>query len=144
MPLAPEAVERILDAWPIARLATLDPGGAPHQVPIVFTRVGGRIYSPVDGKPKRAAELVRLANVRRDPRVSLLLDHWEDDWTHLWWLRIDGRARVIGAGDADLGGIERALRAKYPQYSRVPVFRGTPTLLDIDCVRQVSWSSAAG
>jgi PPOX class probable F420-dependent enzyme len=141
MPLARDAQERILDTWPVARLATLDSGGAPHLVPIVFVRVAGRLWSPIDGKPKRGAALARLANVRRDPRVSLLLDHWDDDWTRLWWLRVDGRARVVSGAEVGLGPIESALRAKYPQYARTPVFHGAPTLLEIESVRVTSWSA---
>ena len=144
MPLARDALERILDTWPVARLATLDSGGAPHLVPIVFVRVAGRLWSPIDGKPKRGAALARLANVQRDPRVSLLLDHWDDDWARLWWLRVDGRARVVSGGDVDLAPIESALRAKYPQYARVAVFRGAPTLLEIEPIRIASWSSDEG
>jgi len=141
MRLAPEAIERILDAWPVAHLATLGADGAPHQVPIVFARVAGRIWSPVDGKPKRSAALARLANVRRDPRVSLLLDHWDADWTRLWWLRIDGRARVVSGDEVDHAAIERALRVKYPQYASVPVFRGPVTLIEIEFERITTWSS---
>jgi len=142
MPLAAAAIERILDAWPVARLATLGATGAPHQVPIVFARVAGRLWSPIDGKPKRGSPLARVVNLRRDPRVSLLLDHWDDDWTQLWWLRIEGRARVVSAADADLPAIEGALRAKYPQYGRVPVFADPPTALEIECLRLASWSAA--
>lgn len=140
MRLAPEAIERILDTWPVARLATLGPDGAPHQVPIVFARAAGRLYSPVDGKPKRGGPLARLENVRRDPRVCLLLDHWDSDWTRLWWLRLDGRARVVAGTDVDLSEIEPALRAKYPQYATVPLFTDPPTLLEIEVGRTASWS----
>jgi PPOX class probable F420-dependent enzyme len=139
MRLAREAIERILDTWPVAHLATLGPDGAPHQVPIVFARVAGRLYSPVDGKPKRGAALARLENVRRDPRVCLLLDHWSDDWTQLWWLRLDGRARVVTGAEVDLAATERALRAKYPQYAALPVFVSPPTLLEIEPMRMTSW-----
>jgi PPOX class probable F420-dependent enzyme len=141
MRLAREAIERILDTWPVAHLATLGPDGAPHQVPIVFARLAGRLYSPVDGKPKRGAALARLDNVRRDPRVCVLLDHWSDDWSRLWWLRLDGRARVVAGADLDLSPIEHALRAKYPQYAALPIFTGSPTLLEIQASRTSSWSA---
>jgi hypothetical protein len=71
--------------------------------------------------------------------VSLLLDHWDDDWTRLWWLRIDGRARVVGAEQVDTASIERALRAKYPQYAEVPVFDGPATSIEIEVARLSSW-----
>jgi len=142
MRLAPGAIDRILDSWPVARLATLGPDGAPHQVPIVFARVAGRLYSPIDGKPKRGTALARLANVQRDSRVSVLLDHWEADWARLWWLRLDGRARVVAPDEIDAGPIERALRAKYPQYRTLPLFADPPTLLEIEVGRTVSWSAS--
>jgi PPOX class probable F420-dependent enzyme len=100
----------------VARLATVGPDGAPHLVPIVFAVTGDVIYSAVDAKPKRHRRLRRLANIEREPRVSVLADHYEDDWTRLWWVRADGLARVTVTSDAGLA----ALRAKYPQYARTP------------------------
>jgi PPOX class probable F420-dependent enzyme len=135
-------VERILETWPRATLAALGPAGEPWQVPIVFARTAGRLWSPVDGKPKRGTGLARLAHVRRDPRVSLLLDHWDADWSRLWWLRLDGRARVLTAADVDLDPIERALRAKYPQYAAVSLFSEPPTLLEIEVTRIASWKAS--
>jgi PPOX class probable F420-dependent enzyme len=139
MRLPREAVEHILEHWPVARLATLRPDGAPHVVPIVFARAAGRLYSPIDAKPKRGADLARLEHVRRDPRVSLLLDHWDDDWQRLWWLRLDGRARVVTGRDADLAAVERALRAKYPQYASTSPFLEPPVCLEIEIARSASW-----
>lgn len=138
--IPPEAIERLLDSWPVARLAT---GGAagPHLVPVVFARAGGRLWSPVDGKPKRGGELARLRNARRDPRVSLLLDHYDEDWTRLWWIRVDGAAQVLGAAGAEAA--VAALRAKYPQYGEVPLFAGSPTLLSIEPLRVSGWCAAA-
>ncbi len=133
--------ERLLDTWPVARLATLGPDGAPHQVPIVFARRGATLYSPVDGKPKRGGELARLRNVRRDPRISLLLDHYDDDWTRLWWIRVDAVAQVVGTEGAEAA--VTALRAKYPQYAEVPLFAGPPTLLSIEPLRVSGWCAAS-
>jgi PPOX class probable F420-dependent enzyme len=128
-------LDRLLDTWPVARLATVAPDGRPHQVPIVFARVAGVLWSPVDGKPKASGALARIRNLRAEPRVSLLLDHYDDDWQRLWWIRIDGRACTV-AGDA---GAEAALRAKYPQYREVPLYAGEPLLIRIDADRVVSW-----
>ena len=100
----------------VARLATVGPDGAPHLVPIVFAVVGNVIYSAVDAKPKRHRRLQRLANIEREPRVSVLADHYSDDWTQLWWVRADGLARVSLRSNAGLA----ALRAKYPQYASAP------------------------
>jgi PPOX class probable F420-dependent enzyme len=144
MRLPDAEVERILEHWPVARLAALGPAGEPWQVPIVFARVAGRLYSPVDGKPKRSAALARLRHVARDPRVSLLLDHWDADWTRLWWLRLDGRARAVAGARIELPAVERALRVKYPQYAEGALFRGPPTLLEIEIVRSASWCARPG
>jgi PPOX class probable F420-dependent enzyme len=104
---------------PIARLATATPGGAPHLVPVVFA-VGEDdvVYTAVDAKPKTTRRLRRLANIESNPQVSLLVDHYDDDWARLWWVRADGLAAIHADGDAMKTGL-RLLRAKYPQYQSV-------------------------
>jgi PPOX class probable F420-dependent enzyme len=100
----------------VARLATVSPDGRPHLVPIVFALVGATIHTAVDAKPKRTRNLKRLANIAADPRVSVLADHYDEDWTQLWWVRADGLARVAeGSAEA-----VAALRARYPQYRETP------------------------
>ena len=118
---------------PVARLATVTPEGVPHLVPVVFavaaeTGDGGGdvVYTAVDGKPKTTRRLRRVANIERNPQVSLLVDHYTDDWTQLWWVRADGLASVHWDDTArDVG--YRLLRAKYAQYGSVsldgPVIR---------------------
>ena len=144
MELPPALVEGLLERWPVARLATLGSGG-PQQVPVVFVRIGGALWSPVDGKPKGTRELARVRHVRAEPRVSLLLDHYEDDWRCLWWIAISGQARVVRPADPSLdwevASALDALRAKYPQYGSVPLLREPPTLLRVDPVRVRSWCS---
>jgi PPOX class probable F420-dependent enzyme len=143
MQLDREIVERLLERWPVARLVTLGRDGRPHVVPIVFARHGGHLWSPVDAKPKAARELARVRNVRTRPEVSVLLDHYDADWTMLWWLRVDGRASAVEAGDPSLQGslelVASALRAKYPQYASVQLFRGKPLLLRIAIEQMRSW-----
>jgi len=102
----------------VARLATADGDGVPHLVPIVFALLHDTIYSAVDAKPKRTTALRRLANVRANPRVAVLADHYEDDWTALWWVRADGAASILDAADAS--GALDALAARYAQYRRDP------------------------
>ena len=136
-------VERLLARWPVARLATLGPDGAPALVPVVFAASGGRLWLPVDGKPKRGGELARVANVRRDPRVALLLDRYEADWSALWWVRIDGAGEIVaGAGAPGVADAAAALREKYPQYAETPLFRDAePTLLAVEPRRITSWAA---
>jgi PPOX class probable F420-dependent enzyme len=100
-----------LAAARIGRLATT----APRIVPVTFAVVGRAVVHAVDHKPKTSRALARLEDIRRDPRVSLLVDHYEEDWSRLWWVRADGAARVVDAGDTP-EAIE-ALAAKYPQYA---------------------------
>jgi PPOX class probable F420-dependent enzyme len=109
---------------PVARLATVTPAGVPHLVPVVFAvgdeSSGNRdvVYTAVDAKPKTTRLLRRLANIESNAQVSLLVDHYADDWTQLWWVRVDGVASIHGDGEAaDIG--YRLLRAKYPQYQSV-------------------------
>jgi len=95
----------------VARLATVTPDGRPHVVPVCFVLADDAIFTAVDAKPKSTRALRRLDNVRANPRASLIVDHYDDDWSQLWWVRVDGRARVVDDDRAiDL------LVAKYPQY----------------------------
>ena len=107
---------------PVARLATSTPDGKPHLVPVVFA-VGVDIdhdvvYTAVDAKPKTTQRLRRLANIENNPQASLLVDHYSDDWTQLWWVRADGVATIHHDGEQMHTGY-RLLRAKYPQYQSV-------------------------
>jgi PPOX class probable F420-dependent enzyme len=105
---------------PVARLGTVAPDGMPHLVPVVFALRDEVVYTAVDAKPKTTQRLRRLANIERHPLVSLLVDHYADDWTQLWWVRIDGIAAIHDEGDALDAGHD-LLRAKYTQYQSVPL-----------------------
>jgi PPOX class probable F420-dependent enzyme len=103
----------------VARLATLDEAGRPHLVPICFALEGETLYSAVDEKPKRSKQLKRLENIRRHPKVTVLVDHYEDDWSRLWWVRLDGAAQVLDEGTEREHALE-LLGAKYHQYRSEP------------------------
>jgi PPOX class probable F420-dependent enzyme len=120
----------------VAVLATADATGGPHLVPITFVLDGDTIYSAVDGKPKRSTRLRRHANIQAQPRVSLLVEHWAEKWSRLWWVRADGLARV----SADSSTVERVvqlLTRKYDQYQRVAV--GGP-VIEVDVHTWKGWS----
>jgi len=104
----------------VARLATLRADGTARLVPITFVLLNGLVCSAVDEvKPKRSTQLARLADVRRDPRAAVLVDHYAEDWAQLWWVRIDGTAAVHETGElADQA--RTALAAKYPPYATAP------------------------
>ena len=112
----PGELHRRVAAAPAARLATLRRDGTPRLVPVTFALVDGLLWFAVDDvKPKRSARLARLADIDRDPRVALLVDHYADDWAALWWVRVDGRAAVHDAGPGRERALD-ALAAKYPPY----------------------------
>ncbi len=119
----------------VARLATVGDTGAPHLVPIVFALAGDVIHSAVDAKPKRHRALRRLADVAHEPRVSVLADHYDDDWSRLWWVRADGVARVRDVSPEGLA----ALTAKYPQYADAPP---AGPFLEITVRRWAAWSAS--
>ena len=103
----------------MARLATTDPDGRPHLVPIVFALEDDTLYSAVDRKPKRSSTLRRIENARARPDVTILVDHYEEDWGHLWWIRLRGRARVLDDGEEHDHALA-LLQEKYPQYRAEP------------------------
>ena len=104
------------ESEPVARLATIRPDGAPRVVPICFALDGATLYTAVDEKPKRTRQLARLADIERDPRVEVVIDRYDDDWSQLWWVRLRGHARVVERDERAL----ELLSAKYPQYRDRP------------------------
>lgn len=104
----------------VVRLATVGADGGPHVVPTTFVVDGDLIFMAVDHKPKASRRLRRLANIAAEPRVSVLADHYEDDWDRLWWVRADGEAEILDSTEAMAGPI-RLLCERYPQYAeRMP------------------------
>jgi PPOX class probable F420-dependent enzyme len=100
----------------VARFATAGSDERPHVVPICFAIDGDVIYSAVDAKPKRSPDLRRLRNIEANPRVALLADHYDEDWTRLWWARADGSARLYGQGEPEHDRAVELLAARYSQY----------------------------
>jgi PPOX class probable F420-dependent enzyme len=121
---------------PVARLASVGAEGRPHIVPIVFALDGETIYSVVDQKPKQDVELRRLANLRARPAAAVLADHYEADWSALWWVRADGTARVLEPADAEAVRAVGLLAARYPQQ------RAAGAVLAVDVERWSGWSAA--
>ncbi|MGH0028793.1 MAG: pyridoxamine 5'-phosphate oxidase family protein [Myxococcota bacterium] len=145
MQLTDAQVDGALATWPVARLALADGTGQPRVLPVVFVEVSGTLWSPVDGKPTRGGpgEPARVRHVRAHPLVELVIDGYDDDWSRLWWIRIDGIARVVQPPDPetdpDVAPVLAALRRKYPQYERTPLLGDPPTLLAIRPDRVRSW-----
>jgi PPOX class probable F420-dependent enzyme len=122
-------------AAPVGRLATVRPDGRPHVVVCCFALDGETAYTAVDDKPKSTRQLQRLRNLAAHPEAAILVDHYEDDWTALWWVRLDGRGRLVsrdGEHDRAMG----MLAGKYEPYRRQ-----TPTgpLIAIDIDLWTAW-----
>jgi PPOX class probable F420-dependent enzyme len=108
-----------MSAARVAHLATVGRDQRPHLVPVTFALTGEHILLAIDQKPKSTMNLRRLRNIADNPRVAVLCDHYEDEWTRLWWVRADGQAGIIGSGPQWQQHLE-TLAAKYDQYRRQP------------------------
>jgi PPOX class probable F420-dependent enzyme len=126
--VTPDEARRRFAAARVARLATADATGRPHVVPVTFAVAGDTVYSAVDAKPKRRTALRRLANVAANPRVALLVDHYEEDWDALWWVRADGAGRVLEPDDPEAGRAAGLLADRYPRFA----LRGAVLAVDVD------------
>ena len=132
---------RRFESGRVGRMATIRADRTPDLVPIVFAMEGDLVYSAVDPKPKTAKELVRLRNIRAEPRVQLLVDEYSEDWRRLWWVRAEGVAHVAAVGPERERAIE-LLRAKYPQYGEMAGDFGAAIIVKV--VRWTGWEFASG
>jgi PPOX class probable F420-dependent enzyme len=123
----------------IGRLATVDPDGGVHLVPFCFVIEGDVLYSAVDQKPKRSRDLRRLRNLRERPRATALIDHYEEDWSALWWLRLRGTARILEAEEPEARRALALLAEKYPQYRREPP---PGPVIALDVTERRGWAAA--
>ena len=130
----PEAAQRFA-ASRVAHLSTVDNSGTPHLVPITFAASSSTIVIAIDHKPKRGNDLKRLRNIEANPAVCLLADHYDEDWTRLWWVRADGIATIL-RGDDMTEPIDR-LVAKYPQYGEI---RPAGPVISVEVHRWTGWA----
>jgi PPOX class probable F420-dependent enzyme len=129
-------MRRLVETSFVARLATVREDGRPHIVPISFALEDQTLYFAVDFKPKRTTNLQRLRNLRTNPAVSVLVDHYESDWDRLWWVRLDGNARIVTDGrEAD-----RALNALAHRYAQYRKTRPAGPVVAITIERMTGWS----
>jgi PPOX class probable F420-dependent enzyme len=145
MRIPESAIEHLLTNWPVARLATTNADGSPHQVPIVFSWHGGCFWSAIDGKPKQQAEPTRVANAIANPKGSMLIDRYDDDWAQLWWIRADIEITVLLLDKAEPGTSDLAreaigkLEEKYTQYDSIPILRTPSTILALRPITITTW-----
>jgi PPOX class probable F420-dependent enzyme len=106
----------------VARLATADLANRPHVVPIVFAADEERLYTPLDGKPKRVPvrQLTRVRNLLANPQVAVVMDAYDEDWSRLAWVLVRGSGALVEDGPLHRTGV-RLLTAKYPQYHSMPL-----------------------
>jgi PPOX class probable F420-dependent enzyme len=115
-----EPQRRFLDARRVARLATADAAGRPHVVPICFVRLDQTICFTIDEKPKRTPRLKRLVNLRANPVAAVVVDRYDEDWTKLAWVMIQGRAEILAFGP-EHDRAQAALRTRYPQLAAMRI-----------------------
>src|SRR5580658_9329755 len=137
--------QRFLDTLRVARLATADARGVPHVVPVCFAIADGTVYMTIDEKPKRqaGAPLKRLRNIAENPAVAILADRYDEDWTRLGWIMLQGRADILSVG-AEHARAQALLRARYPQLGTMNI-EALPVIA-VRVERVVSWGdlSVAG
>lgn len=125
----------------VARLASVTPDGRPHAVPICFVIDGDRLVTIVDHKPKTTTQLRRLDNIRANPSVTVLVDHYDEDWSNLWWVRADGIATVVD----EVTGEEPLLielRDKYRFNYGMQAMHGPAIVVDVE--RWTGWDASEG
>lgn len=142
MPQLPTDVARFLRTHRVARLATVDARGRPHVVPVVFAYSAGRLYTPIDLKPKSVSpeRLQRVRNIRANPQVQVLVDRYDEEWARLCYVQLRGRAELIERG-AEHRRALRLLEGKYPQYGDLPL-EGRP-VIKVAIERAVVWGALA-
>jgi PPOX class probable F420-dependent enzyme len=139
MKMDEQEARRRLEQARVGRLATVTPTGSPHVVPVVFALLGDVLYTAVDGKPKTTMALRRLDNIEATGVASLLVDEYSEDWSTLWWVRVDGSAQVLTPDHSDVAVAVQALTRKYPQYVRHPP---TGPVISMDVARWQGWEAA--
>lgn len=137
-------VRAMLESARNGYLSTASPSGDPHLQPVVFQIVGDSLYIAIDEKPKTTLRLRRLTNIESNPKFALLVDHYDDDWSRLWWILLRGPAEVLWPSEWDADeaeGVIAALRAKYPQYESMGLEERP--LLQLTPDRVTRWSASS-
>ena len=127
----------------VGRLATADASGRPLVVPVCYAFDGARCYSAVDAKPKRTRELRRLKNIAANPQASLVVDVWDEDWSRLAWVMVEGRAEVLTVGAEFTRAIDLLL-TKYPQYRTMGLDRREGAVVALQPSRVLAWRGSDG
>ena len=134
---------RFLDAQRVARLATADAAGRPHVVPVCYALAEDNLYFTIDEKPKRGsgARLKRLANIRENPQVALVVDRYDEDWSRLGWVMVQGQADILATGD-EHDQAQVRLRDRYRQLREMRIDHLPVVVIRIQ--RAVGWGNLTG
>jgi PPOX class probable F420-dependent enzyme len=138
MSALPADVADFIASARVGRLATADGSGQPLVVPICYAWDGEALLSAIDAKPKRSGELARIRNIRENPKVSVVIDQYEEDWRRLRWVIIQGLAEVLTAG-GDFARAVDLLSAKYPQYVSMGLSRESGTMIKVRPGKVLRW-----
>ncbi len=140
--LSEPRVREFVVAARVARLATADPEGVPHSVPLCFWFDGAHFYFAIDEKPKRArgTRIKRMRNIAGNPRVALLIDHYEEDWAALAYVLVHGVAQIVEEPKEYMLAL-RNLRDKYTQYRAMTLNPERNPIVRIEPVRVHAWGA---
>jgi len=113
---------RFLMTRRVGHLATADVNAVPHVVPVCFTISQDTLYITIDEKPKRVGgpALKRVRNIERNPMVAITVDRYDEDWTRLGWVMLDGRAEILRGG-TEHDRAQELLRSRYHQLAAMRI-----------------------
>lgn len=138
---APAWALDVLREGRVGRLATADRAGRPLVVPVCYAFDGEHLYSAVDAKPKRTRRLRRLANIAENPRVCLVVDHYDEDWSRLRYVIVEGAGEILDRGDEFSRAVD-LLTGKYPQYRAMGLDRDSGAVVKVTPERLIAWRFA--
>ena len=124
----------------VARLGTADRAGQPLVIPVCYAFDGRACFSAIDAKPKRVGtlQLRRIRNIAENPRVSLTVDRYDEEWSRLCWVIVQGRADILTEGPERAGAVD-LLQVKYAQYRAMGLDRETATVIRIAPEKALYW-----
>ena len=136
----PALATALLREGRVARLGTADRAGRPLVVPVCYAFDGQDCFSAIDAKPKRVAaqKLRRVRNIEQNPHVSLVVDRYDEDWSRLCWVIVEGRADLLTDGSVRTTAVD-LLVAKYAQYRTLGLDRDEATVIRIAPERALAW-----
>ena len=134
------SVAEFLSEARVARLATADQSGRPHVVPICYAFDGHNFFTALDRKPKKVAmnRLKRVRNILQNENISLVVDHYVEDWSKLRYVIVSGKARLLLTGREHRKAIS-LLNKKYPQYRKMHLTDLKAPIIKIQPHKVVSW-----